>query len=353
MEKNKHTYIDLKYDNSARLIFSSPSDDKKDYSFKNVLDDFNKASVVRIASFNISEKYFDYLLKHIYNLPENVKLKIVVGLPGSYDLNRATKKATSYLNVLNKKNFKSDVDVSINVKNHAKIISTENICYIGSQNFSYGSTNNHEAGIILRDKKIITDVFQEFDKIFDSGVKYELPNSYLLINYIQLISDIKSDLYYFDEELEEDIIYLNSEDLLDMNMKLIEKQEKLKKDTKSFLSVVDSYKLPNWNKNDKKEFENLVNTISIKELIELPDDEYINPDEDFGIQTYASDFALQKLRDNEIEDLRMSDYIYDLKSSDNKKAINKINDIESKVSSIVSSANDYIDSILVDKIVGE
>ena len=352
MEKNKHTYIDLKYDNSARLIFSSPSDDKKDYSFKNVLDDFNKASVVRIATFNISEKYFDYLLKHIYNLPENVKLKIVVGLPGSYDSNRATEKASSYLNVLNKKNFKSDVDISINVKNHVKIISTENICYIGSQNFSYGSTNNHEAGIILKDKKIISEVFQEFDKIFDSGVKYELPNSNVLINYIKLINDLKNDLYYFDEKLE-DIRHLNSEDLFDMNMKTIEKLEKLKKDTESFLCVIDSYKLQNWNENNRKEFENLVNTISIKELIELPDDEYMDSYEDFGIQTYASDSASQELRDNEIEDLRMSDYIFDLQSLDNKETIKKINDIESKVNSIVSSANDYIDSILVDKIVGE
>ena len=68
---------------------------------------------------------------------------------------------------------------------------------------------------------------------------------------------------------------------------------------------------------------------------------------------YASDSALQKLRDNEIEDLRMSDYIYDLQSLDNKEAIRKINDIESKVNSIVSSANNYIDSILLDKIVGK
>lgn len=353
MENKKHTYIDIKDDNSASLIFSSPSDDKKDYSFKNVLDDFNKASVVRIASFNISEKDYDYLLKELYNLPEDVKLKIVIGLPGSYNPNRATEKAQSYLKVLNKENFKSQVDISINVKNHTKIISTENICYIGSQNFSYGSTNNHEAGIILSDKKIIGEVFQEFDKIFDSGVKYELPNSYLLINYIQLINDIKSDLYYFDEELEEDIIYLNSEDLLDMNKKSIKKQEKLKKDTKSFLSVIDSYKLPNWNKNDEKEFENLVNTISIKKLIELPDDEYIDPDEDFGIQKYASDSELQILRDREIESSRISDYINDLKSLDNKEALKKINAIESKVNSIVSSANNHIDSILVDKIVGK
>lgn len=353
MEKKKHTYIDIKYDNLASLIFSSPSDDKKDYSFKNVLDDFNKASVVRIASFNISEKNYDYLLKELYNLPEDVKLKIVIGLPGNYNPNRATEKAQSYLKVLNKENFKSQVDISINVKNHTKIISTENICYIGSQNFSYGSTNNHEAGIILRDKKIISDVFQEFDKIFDSGIKYELPNSYVLINYIQLINDIKSDLYYFDEELEEDIIYLNSEDLLDMNKKSIKKQEKLKKDTESFLSLIDSYKLPNWHKNDKKEFENLVNMISIKELIELSDDEYVDPDEDYGIQTYDSVSASQKLRDDDIEDYRMSDYICGLQSLDNKEALKKINDIESKVNSIVSSANNYIDSILVDKIVGE
>ena len=337
----------------ASLIFSSPSDDKKDYSFKNVLDDFNKASVVRIASFNISEKNYDYLLKELYNLPEDVKLKIVIGLPGNYNPNRATEKAQSYLKVLNKENFKSQVDISINVKNHTKIISTENICYIGSQNFSYGSTNNHEAGIILRDKKIISDVFQEFDKIFDSGIKYEFPNSYVLINYIQLINDIKSDLYYFDEELEEDIIYLNSEDLLDMNKKSIKKQEKLKKDTESFLSLIDSYKLPNWHKNDKKEFENLVNMISIKELIELSDDEYVDPDEDYGIQTYDSVSASQKLRDDDIEDYRMSDYICGLQSLDNKEALKKINDIESKVNSIVSSANNYIDSILVDKIVGE
>lgn len=348
---NKHNYININGYNSARLIFSSPCSDKTNYSFKNIIDDFDKTSVVRISSYNISEKKHDYLIKELYKLSENVKLKIVVGIPGHYNLERASKKAFSYLNILHKSNFKAHVEVSINVKNHAKIISTENICYIGSQNFSYGSTNNYEAGILITDKKVISEVFKEFDEIFESGVKYSLPNSNILVSYTQLINDLKSLLSYLDTDCEEELQYLSSEDLFDINMNSIQKLEELKDSTKLFLSVIDSYKLKNWNENDKNEFIDLVKKINIKELIELPDDEYIDPDEDFGIPPYLSFCNVQKLRDSEIENYRYSDYLDDLQCPENKESLKIIKEIENRVSSIITSANDYIDKILVNRIV--
>lgn len=49
-----------------------------------------------------------------------------------------------------------------NFNNHAKIIGTENVVYIGSQNFSVASKNNYEAGIITRDKEFIKNLYDSF-----------------------------------------------------------------------------------------------------------------------------------------------------------------------------------------------
>lgn len=352
MGEKKHTYININGYNTAQLIFSYPSDKGGSYSFEDVIDDFKEASVVRICSFNISEKTYDHLLKKLYNLSKDVKLKIVVGLPGSFNLEQATKNATSYLKVLNKKFFKSQIDISINLKNHAKIVSTENICYLGSQNYSYGSYNNYEAGIILTDKKAIHEVFKEFDKIFDSGVKYSLPKAFELANYMQLMYDLQSSLFYLDDEFENEIKYLSSEDLIDINTNSLVKLNKLKKETSSFLEVIKGYKLPDL-EYYIKDLKVLVEQVTLKKLTNQLDYEYIDFDEDFGIPRYYRSQDLRKLKDNYIEDSRFSDLLNDLICIENKEAKKKLNEIENKIEEMIKCANDNIDSIVVNTIINE
>ena len=51
-------------------------------------------------------------------------------------------------------------------KNHAKLIGTENVLYIGSANYSDNSVQNYEAGMIIRDKSVIKEIYEKyFDEI--------------------------------------------------------------------------------------------------------------------------------------------------------------------------------------------
>ena len=52
--------------------------------------------------------------------------------------------------------------ISFNFFNHAKIIGTENIVYIGSANFSNESKQNIETGVIIEDSAFIARLYDEF-----------------------------------------------------------------------------------------------------------------------------------------------------------------------------------------------
>ena len=52
--------------------------------------------------------------------------------------------------------------MSFNFANHAKIIGTENILYIGSANYSDESSDNIESGTIITDKVAINRIYEEF-----------------------------------------------------------------------------------------------------------------------------------------------------------------------------------------------
>ena len=69
---------------------------------------------------------------------------------------------TAYLERLNPENFQSNPEVSFNFANHAKIIGTENILYIGSANYSDESSDNIESGTIITDKVAINRIYEEF-----------------------------------------------------------------------------------------------------------------------------------------------------------------------------------------------
>ena len=58
------------------------------------------------------------------------------------------------------------------MENHAKIIGTEHIVYIGSQNYSDESRGNIEAGIIIRDSAFIQQLYSDF---FESVVENSFP----------------------------------------------------------------------------------------------------------------------------------------------------------------------------------
>lgn len=144
---------------------------KDEFGYQEVLDDFKNAKKIRIITFNITNNPKDRLFESLIGL-EDVDIQFITNIPsrlewyatsnkGEYLKRTARNTIEVYVDKLNPNNFNNIIPF-FNFNNHAKIIGTENIVYIGSQNFSVASANNYEAGIITRDKEFIKNLYEGF-----------------------------------------------------------------------------------------------------------------------------------------------------------------------------------------------
>lgn len=152
-------------------------------NYQEVLDDFSNANVIRIITYNISKNQrTDALLDALKNTTADIKL--ITNVPsrmeeyyltprGQNMRSTARRNIQIYVSKLNPDNFPSQFVPYFNVNNHAKMIGTENIVYIGSANYSNESSDNIEAGIIIEDKDFIQKLYSEFfDKVESSSMSY-------------------------------------------------------------------------------------------------------------------------------------------------------------------------------------
>lgn len=143
-------------------------------NYQEVLDDFKHARKVRIVTYNISGNgNNDPLLEQVKRLGEDVDVQIITNIPSRFETyyssaageamrSKAKQNIKVYLKKLNPENFSTAFSVSFNFFNHAKIIGTENIVYIGSANFSNESKRNIETGVIIEDPVFIAKLYGEF-----------------------------------------------------------------------------------------------------------------------------------------------------------------------------------------------
>ena len=82
--------------------------------------------------------------------------------PAKYTMTFPKHNIEVYLKKLNPESFPTAFSISFNFFNHAKIIGTENIVYIGSANFSNESKQNIETGVIIEDSAFIARLYDEF-----------------------------------------------------------------------------------------------------------------------------------------------------------------------------------------------
>lgn len=154
-----------------------------DINYREVLDDFQQAKTIRIITYNISKNQkFDALLNALKNTEAEVRL--ITNVPsrmdtyynsngGNYMRSAARKNIEIYISKLDPNKFSPNFLPYFNIRNHAKLIGTENIVYIGSANYSNESQNNIEAGILIEDKKFIKDLYIEFfDKVQEESLSY-------------------------------------------------------------------------------------------------------------------------------------------------------------------------------------
>lgn len=150
-----------------------------DLNYRAVLDDFPSAKTIRIITYNISRNdRHDVLLDMLKESDADVQIitNVPSRMPRYYQSDAGQRMRDSarsniqiYISKLDPDKFAGKFTPYFNIHNHAKLIGTENIVYIGSANYSNESADNIESGILIEDKAFIQQLYAEF---FD-GVKEE------------------------------------------------------------------------------------------------------------------------------------------------------------------------------------
>lgn len=147
---------------------------KGSLGFKKILDDFKVSNEINIITYSLKKE--DKLLEYLKELEEYKTINIVSNMPhiyDSYDTQNDSDKAKEvidyYLEISNQcyylfRWYNLNVNFYVNFNNNCKIVSTENMCYIGSQNYETVYDNNFECGQIIYDKKVIEEVNSKFVK---------------------------------------------------------------------------------------------------------------------------------------------------------------------------------------------
>ncbi|HAB7319352.1 TPA_asm: phosphatidylserine/phosphatidylglycerophosphate/cardiolipin synthase family protein, partial [Listeria monocytogenes] len=219
---------------------------KNGLNYQEILNDFSNAKLVRVVTFNISknEKYDD-LMKSLHTLQDDVDVQLITNIPSHFDVYYNSPAGESmrrnfknnceiYLRKLDPEKFDSKAMSFFNFNNHAKIVGTENIVYIGSANFSNESKNNIESGIIIEDKEFIQKLYHEFfEEIKESSLPY-YDDDYMVLRLlvISLLTKFRmhyqklNELMYFENprsgktEFISKCTYLSEDDLLDIHYDL-------------------------------------------------------------------------------------------------------------------------------------
>lgn len=152
-------------------------------NYKEVLADFQRANTIRIVTYNISKNQRrDALLEALKHT--NADVQLITNVPSRrenyYDSEAGRRMRLTardnikiYISKLNPTSFSERFTPFFSVHNHAKIIGTENIVYIGSANYSNESAENIESGVLIEDKEFIQRLYAEFfDEVKNDSLSY-------------------------------------------------------------------------------------------------------------------------------------------------------------------------------------
>lgn len=194
---------------------------KDELPYAEVIEDFGNTDFISILTYNISQGQHQ-LIDELKNYPD-AEICIVTNIPGRWEkyygnayAEKAKKTIKLYKSRLDLEN--SELSVYFNFSNHAKIIMTENIVYVGSANYSEESANNFEAGFISHDTEFIDYLKDEiFPWIIDSSVELKTDNEIILIRmglsnaisaFHSLFEEIKYAFYtYSEHSTSRDVLY--------------------------------------------------------------------------------------------------------------------------------------------------
>lgn len=153
-------------------------------NYQPVLDNFPKAKIIRIITFNISKNQRQDALLNALKRASAADVQFITNIPsrmkeyfntdaGRNMRNSARQNIQAYITKLNPDNYEGSFVPYFNPHNHAKLVGTENIVYIGSANYSNESAENIESGVLIEDKVFIQRLYTEFfDTVRDASLSY-------------------------------------------------------------------------------------------------------------------------------------------------------------------------------------
>ena len=144
---------------------------KNSNGYETVINNFSEARTIRILTYSLSSKADSFRLEKLRNLSAETDLKLIFALPnlthiqgkyGSYTEKSLRDEMNKVLSILSIERFVRPPCIGVSFKNHAKIIGTEHIVYVGSANYSDASYYNAEAGVLIRDKQAIQEIYHSY-----------------------------------------------------------------------------------------------------------------------------------------------------------------------------------------------
>ncbi len=166
--------FELTSNNTIKFVGGKSEKNDETYQFQEVLEDMKKAQIIRIITYNVQFKKNNNLYNYLMNIDENADVKIIIGVPGfTYQKKYDDDDIVENINKFYENGYNGKIKLAFAPYNHSKMMGTENVLYIGSQNFSWSSRNNYEAGIILHNLSDIKNIYDRmFDELWDRSIEY-------------------------------------------------------------------------------------------------------------------------------------------------------------------------------------
>ncbi len=171
-------------------------------AFQQVLDDFPNAERITVVTFNVSasdRSLLDALSQAsstacvICNIPK--RFDTYFGKNVAQSKLAAKKQIDSFLLQLDPARYQTVFETYFAFRNHAKIVMTENIAYVGSANFSSESNRNWECGVIVEDANAIVELALAVEQIKADSIRYLGASTDLLVNTFATLQSFYDDIW--------------------------------------------------------------------------------------------------------------------------------------------------------------
>lgn len=345
----------------------------RENGFQEVIENFNNAKFINIVTYNINTyEPSTELLKELRRVDKSTPITLILNIParredyinkstGKIDtaaVNNAATKIKYTLQVLERQKF-GDLNVYFNFDNHAKLVMTEQMAYIGSQNFSDASQGKFELGFIVREKAAIQKLKRTiFDEIKSNSILYATSEYAVVMEELAEIlrsslKDIRTDIFTWVG----DPPYTPEVEILDINNAYFnrEKWENFKDIHSRFEEIVEKlisgYPQEFNKENANKELETLDTFVSsfVEELDQLAN--FITNIEESMMWSKFRELDLGDNLDEALEDA--ADYVmyikqlkFDSIEEQGSDLLKTFEAIETSINNIESLIDDIKDSMI-------